>query len=1211
VEILEARTLLSSGLPKPAVTVQPSVSTLHVVEASGNQNALKGTSTAFHLGSFTDSSPTGGPWAVDIIWGDGSPDTKFVRTSTGSLGDTNHTYSAAITAPAIGPNGFDPTVNYWAKVSVTNAHGDVAVGQFAVAITNVPHVIESTIAQPTLKGQAMTFQLGSFTDTGASNGPWTVDVNWGDGSAHSTFTRSAPGSLGSLVHNYTGANPSGLGSLATPVATVRVTNAHGDLGIGTFPVAIVNIPQVIEPLQPQNALKGVATSFALGSLNDAAQLDGPWTVDVNWGDGSAHSTFPRNTIGTLGNLSHTYTIAHPTGTGSVGLLQATNFQVTVRVTNGRGDIATGTFGVILTNTPHVTIPLPSQNAAQGKPTAIHLGSFTDSVSSDGPWSVDVNWGDGSAHTIFTANAAGSLGDLSHTYPAPGPVGSNGVYHMTVTVTNRHGDAGAGAITVTITNIPRITEPLSVQPALKGVATTFQLGSFTDADPTDQPWTVTINWGDGSPVTKFTRSTAGSLGTLVHTYTGSGTGAGSAGNYWVSIAVTNVHGDFGTAGFSVNITNVPHVVEPVQSQNVLKGQATSIALGSFTDSNPGDGPWTVDVNWGDGSADSKFTWTSVGSLGSVSHTYGTVNPAFPLGPDGSYPVTVTVTNSHGNAGIGHFQAIITNIPHLTEPVAPQDGLLGKSASYNLGSFTDTGVGDGPWKVVVNWGDGSATSTFTKSTTGALGLLAHVFTAPQGGVSTPTIFSVTVRVTNQHGDTGVGSFFVNLTNVPHVSAPATTQSALKGQATTLWLGSFTDSDPTDGPWKVVVNWGDGSPTSTFTKSTTGSLGTLAHTYLTTGHGVPGLPDFMVTVTVTNQHGSNGVASFGVNLSNVPHVTEALALQNAQAGKATTFQLGSFTDSGTGDGPWTVDVNWGDGSVDTKFTRTAPGSLGSLTHTYPDSGSINSALPGAGGAYTVKVKVTNQHGDAGVGSFGVNITNVPRVSETPFPPQPAVRGQVTTFSLGSFTDSDPTNGPWTVVVNWGDGSSPSTFTRSAPGTLGTLTHTYADVKLPNLVPVGTYNVTVTVTNRHGDFGVGKFAVQITNVPLVKTPTQPQAAQVGKATSFQLGSVTDPLLADGPWSVDVNWGDGSPDGVFTRTATGTLGSLAHTYSVSRPSYLVKVSVTNRHGDVGINSFMVTLGTSSSASPVVSTAASRSSSLGVLAPTTADEYLAGSWVGD
>ena len=64
----------------------------------------------------------------------------------------------------------------------------------------------------------------------------------------------------------------------------------------------------------------------------------------------------------------------------------------------------------------------------------------------------------------------------------------------------------------------------------------------------------------------------------------------------------------------------------------------------------------------------------------------------------------------------------------------------------------------------------------------------------------------------------------------------------QASTLWLGSFTDSDPTDGPWKVVVNWGDGSPNSTFTRSTTGSLGTLGHTYLSTGHGVPGLPDFM---------------------------------------------------------------------------------------------------------------------------------------------------------------------------------------------------------------------------------------------------------------------------------------------------------------------------------------------------------------------------------
>ncbi len=42
-----------------------------------------------------------------------------------------------------------------------------------------------------------------------------------------------------------------------------------------------------------------------------------------------------------------------------------------------------------------------------------LGSFTD-PGADGPWQVTVNWGDGTSHTVFNANSAGSLPPKSHT-----------------------------------------------------------------------------------------------------------------------------------------------------------------------------------------------------------------------------------------------------------------------------------------------------------------------------------------------------------------------------------------------------------------------------------------------------------------------------------------------------------------------------------------------------------------------------------------------------------------------------------------------------------------------------------------------------------------------------------------------------------------------------------------------------------------------------
>src|SRR2546429_277713 len=51
-------------------------------------------------------------------------------------------------------------------------------------------------------------------------------------------------------------------------------------------------------------VEGASKSFDLGSFADADT--GPWGVSVNWGDGSANTTFFVNAAGALGTRSHTY-----------------------------------------------------------------------------------------------------------------------------------------------------------------------------------------------------------------------------------------------------------------------------------------------------------------------------------------------------------------------------------------------------------------------------------------------------------------------------------------------------------------------------------------------------------------------------------------------------------------------------------------------------------------------------------------------------------------------------------------------------------------------------------------------------------------------------------------------------------------------------------------------------------------------------------------
>jgi hypothetical protein len=88
-----------------------------------------------------------------------------------------------------------------------------------------------------------------------------------------------------------------------------------------------------------------------------------------------------------------------------------------------------------------------------------------------------------------------------------------------------------------------------------------------------------------------------------------------------------------------------------------------------------------------------------------------------------------------------------------------------------------------------------------------------------------------------------------------------------------------------------------------------------------------------------------------------------------------------------------------------------------------------------------------------------------------QYAHTGMSKRFNLGTFYDA-ANDAPWQVTVNWGDGSSSTTFQTKTPGVL-TTQHTYADA--------GTYTVKVKVAETSTEeggpsFGSDTFQVTVT---------------------------------------------------------------------------------------------------------------------------------------
>src|SRR5262249_35147803 len=139
-------------------------------------------------------------------------------------------------------------------------------------------------------------------------------------------------------------------------------------------------------------------------------------------------------------------------------------------------------------------------------------------------------------------------------------------------------------------------------------------------------------------------------------------------------------------FTISVVNVAPTVTPPIDQISNEGSSQAFDLGSF--SNPGtNGPWAVDVNWGDNTPAPTFNAPTAGALGSQSHTYA---------DGGTYTVTETVANPQGGTGSAKFHVVVANVPPAVTAPADQTTTENNNQSFSLGSFSDPGP-DSPWAV----------------------------------------------------------------------------------------------------------------------------------------------------------------------------------------------------------------------------------------------------------------------------------------------------------------------------------------------------------------------------------------------------------------------------------------------------------------------------------------------------------------------------------
>lgn len=302
---------------------------------------------------------------------------------------------------------------------------------------------------------------------------------------------------------------------------------------------------------------------------------------------------------------------------------------------------------------------------------------------------------------FGDGATSSERNPSHTYAA------GGTYPVRLAVTD---DAGATATAEQSITVGVVNQPPSA--AFRSSCTELRC-AFTDASTDADGSVVAWQWSFGDGATSTEPSPA-------HTYASSGT-------YTVQLGVTDDGGGTASTSQTVTVNRAPvaHPGGPYRSE-------ASVAFdGSRSQDPDGDTPLTYVWDFGDG-------------------TSGTgVRPTHAYRADGSYTVTVTVTDALGAPSApARTTATIGNLPPTVNAGADATMLPG---FFTLrATFSDPGADDAPWTYAIDWGDGFSSSGSASSQSSAI-TASHLYLLPGA-------YRVRVRVTDKDGGAGTDDLVV---------------------------------------------------------------------------------------------------------------------------------------------------------------------------------------------------------------------------------------------------------------------------------------------------------------------------------------------------------------------------------------------------------------------------------------------------------------------
>jgi hypothetical protein len=654
-------------------------------------------------------------------------------------------------------------------------------------------------------------------------------------------------------------------------AKVQVTDTGGSTAMTTTKAHVVDAP--LTPLATQASATeqtGFTGRVASFTDNDSFATTNDFTATITWGDGhksagtvtaNANGGFDVTGVNTYGEEG-TYSI-------SVAIQDVGGSKITIKSTAVVMDASLTPSGLSLTTMEGTAISGQFGMFLDGFANA-PLTDFTTAAGG-----ATINWGDGSRPSVGIVTQPGGVGSAfavtgSHLYSDAGS------YSVLVTLHDKGGSSAMAITTVTVTDAPLTTIGIAFQ-LVEGTPFSGQVAAFIDANPlaplatfTTGKGSVTINWGDGSPVSLAAVTQPGGRGSAFvvsgsHTYT-------DERSYTIQVVATDRGGATAQSLAPALVLDAGLMASGV-AVNAFENTPFTGMVATFVDANSfatfadfSTGIGYARIDWGDGFA----------SLGTVTQPGGQGTPFVITGAHlysqiGTYTVQVNIYDIGGSQAAASSTATVLDAP-LTLTTGPLTMTEGAAFSGKVASFTDastaaplTDFTTGTGGATIDWGDGSMPTSAT--ITQPLGVGTAFVISGSHLYQEDGTYSVKVSVRDRAGSQTQSSFNSTVLDAA-LSAAGAPAKQFDGFTYTGTLATVTDTNPaapltdfTTGTGGATIDWGDGSPTVAGMVTQPGGVGTSfvvqgTHTYTKLG-------TYTIQVTIQDVGGSAGSASTSLTL------------------------------------------------------------------------------------------------------------------------------------------------------------------------------------------------------------------------------------------------------------------------------------------------------------------------------------------------------------